>query len=80
MLTTDYTFSADGAAGTKAGFSTVKQVPMMFEKFPRDNPDFSVIIPRVVTANAQAVAVIGSPNNTDKALKRFAPPYSAPRS
>jgi branched-chain amino acid transport system substrate-binding protein len=69
VLTTDDTFGADGAAGTQTGFATVKQEPVLFEKFPRDNPDFSAIIPRVLTANAQAVVIIGSANNTVKAIE-----------
>ncbi|WP_210542931.1 ABC transporter substrate-binding protein [Rhodoferax sp. PAMC 29310] len=68
VLTTDDTFGADGAAGTQTGFAKVKQQPVLVEKFPREKPDFSDIIPKVVAANAQAVVIIGSAGNVANAV------------
>ena len=68
VLTTDDTFGADGAAGTQIGFSKVKQTPVLVEKFPREKPDFSTVVPKVVAANAQAVVIIGSAGNTANAV------------
>ena len=68
VLTTDDTFGADGVIGTQTGFVRVKQEPVLVEKFPREKPDFSDIIPKVVSANAQAVVIIGSAGNTANAV------------
>lgn len=68
VLTTDDTFGADGAVGTQIGFTKVKQEPVFVGKFPREKPDFSGLAPKVVSANAQAVVIIGSAINTAQAI------------
>jgi branched-chain amino acid transport system substrate-binding protein len=68
VLTTDDTFGADGAAGTQIGFGKIKQEPVLVEKFPREKPDFSGPVSKVVAANAQAVVIIGSAGNTANAV------------
>ena len=69
LLETDDSFGADSAAGALKGFATVKQTPVMQEKFPRDKPDFTELANRVVKSNAQAVMVIGSAGNAANGMK-----------
>jgi ABC-type branched-subunit amino acid transport system substrate-binding protein len=69
LLETDDSFGADSAAGALKGFATVKQTPVMQEKFPRDKPDFTELATRVVKSNAQAVMVIGSAGNAANGMK-----------
>lgn len=69
VLETDDSFGADSAAGALKGFATVKQTPVLQEKFPRDKPDFTELAQRVVKSNAQAVMVIGSAGNAANGMK-----------
>ncbi len=69
LLETDDSFGADSAAGALKGFATVKQTPVLQEKFPRDKPDFTDLAARVVKSNAQAVMVIGSAGNAANGMK-----------
>ncbi len=69
LLETDDSFGADSAAGALKGFATVKQTPVLQEKFPRDKPDFTELAARVVKSNAQAVMVIGSAGNAANGMK-----------
>jgi branched-chain amino acid transport system substrate-binding protein len=69
LLETDDSFGADSAAGALKGFATVKQTPVLQEKFPRDKPDFTELADRVVKSNAQAVMVIGSAGNAANGMK-----------
>ncbi len=69
LLETDDSFGADSAAGALKGFATVKQTPVLQEKFPRDKPDFTELAQRVVKSNAQAVMVIGSAGNAANGMK-----------
>jgi ABC-type branched-subunit amino acid transport system substrate-binding protein len=56
----DDSFGADCAIGAKDGFDRAKLQPLLVEKFDRSKPDFSVIVQKVKTANAQAVLMFGS--------------------
>ncbi len=69
LLETDDSFGADSAAGALKGFATVKQTPVMQEKFPRDKPDFTELAGRVAKSNAQAVMIIGSAGNAANGMK-----------
>ena len=69
LLETDDSFGADSAAGALKGFATVKQTPVLQEKFPRDKPDFTELAARVMKSNAQAVMVIGSAGNAANGMK-----------
>lgn len=69
LLETDDSFGADSAAGALKGFATVKQTPVLQEKFPRDKPDFTELAGRVAKSNAQAVMVIGSAGNAANGMK-----------
>ncbi len=69
LLETDDSFGADSAAGALKGFATVKQTPVLQEKFPRDKPDFTELAARVAKSNAQAVMVIGSAGNAANGMK-----------
>lgn len=69
LLETDDSFGADSAAGALKGFATVKQTPVLQEKFPRDKPDFTELAARVAKSNAQAVMVIGSAGNASNGMK-----------
>ncbi|QHE77881.1 ABC transporter substrate-binding protein [Hydrogenophaga sp. PBL-H3] len=69
LLETDDSFGADSAAGALKGFATVKQTPVLQEKFPRDKPDFTELADRVAKSNAQAVMVIGSAGNAANGMK-----------
>ncbi|AOF84545.1 periplasmic binding domain protein [Hydrogenophaga sp. RAC07] len=69
LLETDDSFGADSAAGALKGFATVKQTPVLQEKFPRDKPDFTELAGRVAKSNAQAVMIIGSAGNASNGMK-----------
>lgn len=69
LLETDDSFGADSAAGALKGFATVKQTPVLQEKFPRDKPDFTELAGRVAKSNAQAVMIIGSAGNAANGMK-----------
>lgn len=69
VLQTDDSFGADSAAGAQKGFDKVGQKPLLLEKFPRDNPEFSALAQQVTQQKAQAVMVIGSAGNTANAAK-----------
>jgi branched-chain amino acid transport system substrate-binding protein len=53
------TFGEDAAAGALRGFGANTK-PMLHETYDRAKPDFSKIVPRIVTGEAQAVLFIGS--------------------
>lgn len=69
LLETDDSFGADSAAGALKGFTKVGLAPALQEKFPRENPDFTVLASLVHKANIQAMMVIGSASNIAKAVK-----------
>ncbi|MCX7257818.1 MAG: ABC transporter substrate-binding protein [Polaromonas sp.] len=68
VLQTDDTFGADGAAGAQRGFAKLGQKPVLLEKFPRDKPDFSALVQKVMKSEAKAVLIIGSAANTADAV------------
>ena len=53
-------FGADGLVGAQKGLTAAKLTPVVLEKLDRTNPDFSKIVPRIVTSEAQAVLMISS--------------------
>jgi branched-chain amino acid transport system substrate-binding protein len=56
----DDSFGADCAVGAQEGFDKAKLAPLLIEKFDRAKPDFSAIVQKVRTADAQAVLMFGS--------------------
>ncbi len=60
IVQVDDSFGADAATGALKGFEALKKQPVVHEKYDRTKPDFSKIVPKVVTSDAQAVLFIGS--------------------
>ena len=60
VLQTDDSFGSDAAAGAAKGFAAEGKQPVLQEKFSRSKPDFSAIVPKVVSSQAQAVLFLGS--------------------
>ena len=56
----DDSFGFDGFGGATKGFDKAKLEPVVVVKADRNKPDYSVIVPAIVKANAQAVLWIGS--------------------
>jgi ABC-type branched-subunit amino acid transport system substrate-binding protein len=53
-------FGQDALEGAMAGFNKAKATPAVSIQADRDKPDYSVIVPKITAANAQAVVWIGS--------------------
>ena len=53
-------FGKDGLAGVLKGFDEIKSKPLYVDKYDRSKPDFTVIAPRAVKEQAQAIIFIGS--------------------
>jgi len=60
VIYVDDTFGADGLEGAKNGLEMVKLKAVAIEKFDRNKPDFSAIVPLMIKAEAQAILIIGS--------------------
>jgi branched-chain amino acid transport system substrate-binding protein len=60
LVQTDDSFGADGATGAIKGLMTAGLVAVVNEKFDRTKPDFSKIVPKIVSADVQAVVMIAS--------------------
>lgn len=56
----DDSFGADGVAGAQKGLTAAKLQPAVLEKFNRAKPDFTLITPKIVQSNAQAVIMVAS--------------------
>lgn len=56
----DDSFGADGVIGAQKGLTAAKLTAVAVEKFDRSKPDFSKIIPTLITSDAQAVIMIAS--------------------
>lgn len=56
----DDSFGADGLEGAQRGLSATKLTAVAIAKFDRNKPDFSVIVPMLAKAEAQAILFIGS--------------------
>jgi len=56
----DDSFGSDAALGAKKGFTAIQKTPVFQDKFDRAKPDFSVIVPRLVKVDPQAVILVGS--------------------
>lgn len=71
LVHVDDTFGADGLVGAQKGMEINKLTPVVLAKFDRSKPDFSVISPQVVKAEAQAVMVIGSGTAVVQGIKEM---------
>lgn len=60
VIHVDDSFGADAALGALKGIDAAGLKPILVEKFDRAKPDFSGIVLRVVSANADGVVLIGS--------------------
>jgi len=60
LVHVDDSFGADCATGAQEGFEKAKLQPLFIEKFDRAKPDFTTIVQKTKTADAQAVFLIGS--------------------
>ncbi|WP_414654439.1 ABC transporter substrate-binding protein [Ideonella sp.] len=60
LVQVDDSFGADAAAGAMAGFAAVGKQPVLHERFDRNKPDLSQIIPKVVKSEAQAVMLLAA--------------------
>lgn len=56
----DDSFGADGVMGAQKGLAAVNLTAVVNEKFDRTKPDFSSIVPKIVSTDAQAVLMIAS--------------------
>lgn len=60
LVYADDSFGADGVSGAQKGLAAAKLQPAVLEKFNRAKPDFTLIAPKVVQSNAQAVLMVAS--------------------
>lgn len=60
LVYTDDSFGADGVLGAQKGLTAAKLEAVVTEKFDRSKPDFSKIIPKIISTNTQAVLMIAS--------------------
>jgi ABC-type branched-subunit amino acid transport system substrate-binding protein len=60
LVHVDDSFGADCATGAQEGFEKARLQPLFIEKFDRAKPDFTTIVQKTKTADAQAVFLIGS--------------------
>lgn len=67
----DDSFGADGVAGAQKGLATAKLQPAVLEKFNRGKPDFTLITPKIVQSNAQAVIMVASGQAVVDGTKAF---------
>ena len=67
----DDSFGADGVSGAQKGLDAAKLKPVLLEKFDRVKPDFSLIAPKIVQSNAQAVMMVAAGAAVVDALKTF---------
>lgn len=56
----DDSFGADGVIGAQKGLTATSLTAVVTEKFDRSKPDFSKIVPKIVSADTQAVIMIAS--------------------
>ena len=56
----DDSFGADGVAGAQKGLTAANLKAVVTEKFDRNKPDFSQIVPKIIAADAQAVIMVAS--------------------
>ena len=67
----DDSFGADGVAGAQKGLATAKLQPAVLEKFNRAKPDFTLITPKIIQSNAQAVIMVASGQAVVDGTKAF---------
>ncbi len=67
----DDSFGADGVTGAQKGMATAKLTPAVLEKFDRSKPDFSLIAPKLVQGNVQAVIMVASGQAVADGIKAF---------
>jgi len=67
----DDSFGADGVAGAQKGLATAKLQPAVLEKFNRAKPDFTLITPKIMQSNAQAVIMVASGQAVVDGTKAF---------
>jgi branched-chain amino acid transport system substrate-binding protein len=60
VIHVDDTFGLDGLAGAQVGFEAAKLKPVLIDKFDRNKPDFSAIVQKLLSSEAQSVMIIGS--------------------
>ena len=60
IVRADDSFGADSFIGAQRGFAALKIKPVLDEKFDRFKPDFTLIAPKVMQSNAQAVLFVCS--------------------
>ncbi len=60
IVQVDDSFGADAVIGALKGLKAVNKEPVALEKYDRAKPDYTAIIPRIVTKEPQAVMFIGS--------------------
>jgi len=56
----DDSFGADAVVGALKGLKAVNKEPVALEKYDRAKPDYTAIVPRIVSKEPQAVMFIGS--------------------
>ena len=71
MVHVDDSFGEDAAAGAEKGFAKTKLRPVLIEKFNRAKPDFTVIAPKLLESNAQAILLVAAGQAVVEALKIF---------
>ena len=69
LVYADDSFGADGVAGAQKGLTATNLKAAAVEKFDRAKPDFSQIIPKIITSDAQAVIMIASGSAVESGLK-----------
>jgi branched-chain amino acid transport system substrate-binding protein len=60
VIHADDSFGADGLAGAQKGFEVANLKPILIDKFDRSKPNFSAIVQKLLSTEAQSVMIIGS--------------------
>ncbi len=60
LVQSNDSFGDDGIAGAMKGYTGINKKPVLHEKYDRTKPDFSVLAPKIVQADTQAVFFVGA--------------------
>jgi branched-chain amino acid transport system substrate-binding protein len=71
IVQVDDSFGADAATGALRGFAAVAKQPVVHEKFDRNKPDMTPIVPKLIKADVQAVLFLGSGNMVADGIKQL---------
>lgn len=71
VVLADDSFGADGLQGAQKGLAAAKIQAVAVEKIDRAKPDFKVLVPKIIKAEAQAVIMVVSGQSAVDGIKAF---------